>query len=475
MPHRRRPQTFVDHAIAASINRPVSPVGGYVIATIAVVATATIRALFVTALLPWLLYVPVVLGCALVLGARPAAWALLLSAAIAATTIYVPGEAFLLSGPQWGASLVFLMVGGLVIIVGQQLRMAFARADALAVEYERALQVAEETRDQLAEREGFLSGILSSSSDCIKVLDLEGRLRFMSDGGQQVMEVIDFGSIDGCPWASFWEGSGKASAQEAVAAAQAGKSHNFTNQAPTMAGNMRWWDVAVSPILGADGKPERILSVSRDVTASRAADDQVKLLNAELGHRLKNTLALVQAITSQTLKDGSDLSSARETLIDRLVALGHGADILTASSWDAAEIGSLARSVLAAQPLERIAINGPQIRLSSRLALSLSLALHELATNAVKYGALSNETGQVHLNWDLFSAGEPETVRMRLTWTETGGPEVAQPERKGFGSLLIGRALASNFKGTSTIDYNPAGIVFTLDAPLAALNEIEHG
>ena len=467
----------MDRLLAASINRPVRPVTAYVLTTVAIIAAAVVRAVFITVLVPWLLFIPVVLGCALAFGARPAAWGLALAAVLAAVSIHIPGEPYLLTSSQWAASLLFLLIGAFLVVIGQQLRNAFARADTLATEYGRALEISEERRERLAEREGFLSGILSSSSDCIKVLDLDGRLRFMSEGGQQVMEVADFGAIDGCPWESFWQGPANALARDAVDAARRGEPSSFTDRAATMAGNVRWWDVAVSPIFGADGQPERILSVSRDVTVTKTADEQVRLLNGELGHRLKNTLALVQAIASQTLKDGVEIADAREKLIQRLVALGRGADILTANSWEAADLKAVAQSVLAPhfEDPARLEIGGPDVRLSSRLGLSLSLALHELATNAAKYGALSNEAGKILLQWKIIAGDGPDGERLRLTWEEVGGPPVAEPTRKGFGTALIGRALSANFKGDAAMRYEPAGIVFVLDAPMATLNEVEHG
>jgi PAS domain S-box-containing protein len=117
----------------------------------------------------------------------------------------------------------------------------------------------------------FLESLLSASGDCIKVLDIEGNLIFMTDAGQRLMEVTDFGAIKGCPWPDFWHGIGNTEAKAAVAAAQAGGTGHFEGFATTMAGTPKWWDVTVTPIFGADGKPEKLLSVSRDITASHTA------------------------------------------------------------------------------------------------------------------------------------------------------------------------------------------------------------
>ncbi len=117
----------------------------------------------------------------------------------------------------------------------------------------------------------FLESLLAASGDCIKVLDLEGNLIFMTEAGQRIMEVADFGAIKGCPWPDFWKGIGNTEAKAAVVAAQAGGTGHFEGFATTMAGTPKWWDVTVTPIFGLDGKPEKLLSISRDITAAHAA------------------------------------------------------------------------------------------------------------------------------------------------------------------------------------------------------------
>jgi PAS domain-containing protein len=123
-------------------------------------------------------------------------------------------------------------------------------------------QSAEELRSQAE----FTTRILASSSDCIKVLDLDAKLQFMSAGGQVVMEVDDFEAIRGCSWPEFWSGEGRVAAEAAVAAAKAGREGRFQGLTPTAKGTPKWWDVVVTPVNGADGRPERLLSVSRDIT-----------------------------------------------------------------------------------------------------------------------------------------------------------------------------------------------------------------
>ena len=157
----------------------------------------------------------------------------------------------------------------------QQLAEAERRADR---------PVAEEAHGTEAE---FLRSVLASSSDCIKVLDLDGRLVFMSEGGQRVMEVSDFNAIRGCPWPDFWQDQGNTDARAAVEAAKAGEAGHFQGAANTMAGTPRYWDVRVTPILGQDGRPQRLLSVSRDITAMRQAEAALRELNETLEQRVE--------------------------------------------------------------------------------------------------------------------------------------------------------------------------------------------
>ena len=138
----------------------------------------------------------------------------------------------------------------------------------------------------LRKSEAFNRRVLASSDDCIKVLDLDARLTFMSEGGQRVMEVSDFNAIEGCPWPEFWEGQGHLDAKAAVAAAKVGQSGQFQGHAPTMAGTPRYWDVRVTPILGEDGRPEKILSISRDITATWQAEEALRRLNESLEERV---------------------------------------------------------------------------------------------------------------------------------------------------------------------------------------------
>lgn len=308
-----------------------------------------------------------------------------------------------------------------------------------------------------------LRSILAASGDCIKILDLDGRLQFMSEGGKRVMEVVDFQKLKGCPWPDFWVGAGNREARQALATAIAGGSARFNGAANTAAGNPKYWDVHVSPILGEDGKPSHVLSISRDITeehkAAVALDEgaaRQEMLTRELEHRIKNTLTTVSAIANQTLQ-GDQYAEVRHALTSRLIALGQVHDILTRGSWVGAPITDVVEGALAPHRTreKRIHASGPPIALEARQALSLALAVHELATNALKYGALSTPSGKVDVSW---SNGDSAHPGFRFTWEESGGPVVSPPTRKGFGSRLIERVVASDFGGNVQMLYRPEGI-----------------
>jgi PAS domain S-box-containing protein len=562
----RRPGALVRAGV------PVLVVGGI----------ALLRAAWFSEFAPWFLFTPAVVLIALLLGGAAGLWATLLSAAFAGAVLLAVPPVGALSLTQSAASAVFVITtAGLVGLV-VALRHALIEAEASHAALSRSAAAA-------TEREAFVTSVLASSTDCIKVLDLDGRLTFMSEGGQRVMEVSDFNAIRGCPWPDFWTGQGHADAVAALAAARAGRARSFVGRARTLQGTPKWWHVAVSPIRNPDGSFDRILSVSRDITALRESEDardhfvrlaenstdfigmartdggivylneaarrmvgldgadpaaltltdlvqpeqaalvatevlpaverdghwsgeltfrhfrtgapipvlsslfpvtdgegrmvgtgtvtrdfrarkqaeeELRLLNGELAHRLKNVLAVVQSVTRQTLRSATDMGQASEDLSARLVALGTAADVLTHASWRSADLRELVEGALGphAEIGGRIRLAGPPLTLQPQVAVALALALHELATNASKYGALSNDAGFVDVGWHV--RGEGEGARFRLDWREQGGPPVTAPTRRGFGTTLIERSLRSYFGGTAEIAYRPDGLVFALDAPL---------
>ena len=187
------------------------------------------------------------------------------------------------------------------------------------------------------------------------------------------------------------------------------------------------------------------------------------LLIHELNHRVKNTLAIVQAIAHQSFKGEALSISARRAFEGRLAALSAAHNLLTRQNWEGASIRQVLDEGLAAyRSSDRISLSGPDLPLGPKPAVSLAMAVHELATNAVKYGALSNEQGRIEIDWAV------EAGRLRWTWRERGGPNVARPQRRGFGSRMIERGLAAELRGEVRLDFAEDGLVCTLSSPLPA-------
>lgn len=311
----------------------------------------------------------------------------------------------------------------------------------------------------LRESEQFLRSVLGSSPDCVKVLNLEGQLEFMNDGGRLVMEIPAEHEVVGRNWQDFWEGIGKAELLKTLDVARSGLASAFQSYSNTFSGSRRYWDVRVTPMLNQKGQPERILAVSRDITYLKRIEDEREFLMGELSHRLGNAFSLVQSVIGQTLRRAISLEEARESLSGRIRALANAQSILTKSIAGDMNIQDVVEAALLPHRTGegRFRISGPAANINGRQGLGLSLALHELATNATKYGALSDNNGKVSVHWSVAPSG-----LLEFSWQETDGPLVNPPKRSGFGSVLIETVVSAYFDGSAKLQYLPKGIEFQL-------------
>ncbi|UVF21605.1 PAS domain S-box protein [Microvirga terrae] len=220
----------------------------------------------------------------------------------------------------------------------------------------------------------------------------------------------------------------------------------------------------------ADGAPQiKATGIAFDITERKRWEEHQRLLINELNHRVKNTLATVQAMAAQSLRQlGEESRPKLQSFEDRLFALARAHDVLTRENWEGAEIRQIIDEVV--EPYARgnpgrFGIEGPRLRLSPPQALTIAMAVHELATNAAKYGALSIPAGSVTIVWAVTLDSMP---RVALRWQESNGPPVAPPTRRGFGTRLIERGLAQDLGGSVRLSYEPAGIVCTMNVPLNA-------
>jgi PAS domain S-box-containing protein len=222
-------------------------------------------------------------------------------------------------------------------------------------------------------------------------------------------------------------------------------------------------------VTGEDGAVSiKAMGVAFEITERKLWEERQRLLINELNHRVKNTLATVQSIALQSFRrmDAATGSNVVTAFQDRLFALARAHDILTRDNWEGAELRDIVGEVIepyCRQSSGRCDIDGPRVRLTPSMALALSMAVHELATNAAKYGALSVSEGQVSISWSVIP-GEPR--QLILCWQERGGPPVVLPQRKGFGTRLIERSLAQELAGEVSLAYVPTGVVCTIKAPL---------
>ena len=230
-----------------------------------------------------------------------------------------------------------------------------------------------------------------------------------------------------------------------------------------------WTAVFISPVRDEGGDIVQYFASFVDLTKHKEDEAQSKMLIDELNHRVKNTLSTVQSIVWQTLRTPSDLKVIRDSIESRLFALSRSHDLLTREKWESAGLLDIVHDAL--EPFgvsggraDRIAVTGENIRFPPKSALALGIAFNELATNAVKYGALSNAAGSILIEWTMETT--PAGQRLLLNWKEKNGPPVTPPSHKGFGSRVIERGLAHELEGTIHLDYRPDGLVCTMDIPL---------
>ena len=226
-----------------------------------------------------------------------------------------------------------------------------------------------------------------------------------------------------------------------------------------------WASVYVTPVFDVGGRRVQYFA---SFIEHRYEEAHSKLIIAELTHRVKNTLATAQAIITQALGTNADRSTIRKMIESRLSALSRSHDLLAREDWRTAGLLEIINNTLEPfnvidQREDRIVVIGENLQFPPKETLALCLVFHELATNALKYGALSNGDGSVHIDWKLVPSAQG--LRLRLRWREVGGPPVKPPSHQGFGSRVISRGLAYELNGTGTFDYPPEGLVCEMDIP----------
>lgn len=226
-----------------------------------------------------------------------------------------------------------------------------------------------------------------------------------------------------------------------------------------------WRTLAITSVIGGVLLLVGLAFALRMATTIARGEMLHDLLIEELNHRVKNTLAILQSIAAQTFRSAT--RAERQTFEGRLGALAEAHNLLSTAKWQGSDLQDVINRVL--QPYrinnpDRVRMFGPPVPLSPRLAVVLSMIVHEIATNATKYGALSNDTGTVTLDWEILQ--ESSGKQLRLIWTEAGGPLVTAPVQRGFGSRLIERSARDQLGGSATVDFLPRGVVTTVTCAL---------
>jgi two-component sensor histidine kinase len=219
-----------------------------------------------------------------------------------------------------------------------------------------------------------------------------------------------------------------------------------------------------TPLRDSAGNVAGSVAAFMDITDRKQAEAQRDLLVAELSHRVKNTLATVISIAQQSFSRGQPADEARQSFQSRIRALAQTHSRLAEASWSGVSLETILLDELAPYRNEgNVRMSGPKVRLTPRCSLTLGMAIHELATNAAKYGALSSPAGSVRIAWEI----SPKDNQLAIRWVEIGGPAVAPPARSGFGRLLLERALASDLKGDVRLDFAESGLKCDIEIPVA--------
>lgn len=252
-----------------------------------------------------------------------------------------------------------------------------------------------------------------------------------------------------------------------IEAAFAGSDNDLEIRYRRKDGSEFWASLFVSPVRDEQGAIVQYFVSLVDLTKHKQDQAHCKMLIDELNHRVKNTLSTVQSIVVQALRTPSTPEAIRESIESRLFALARSHDLLTSDHWEGAGLHDLVDNALepfgvAGGRAERFVITGENVRLPPKATQTLAIAFHELATNAVKYGAFSNEAGSILISWSVAPGGK----RLILCWQERDGPPVTPPSRKGFGSWVLERGLAHELEGTVKLDYRPDGVACTIDIPM---------
>lgn len=322
--------------------------------------------------------------------------------------------------------------------------------------------------DTVSSRERYLEAIVQSAIDyAIISMDLDGLVTSWNEGARRVLGWTAEEMV-GRPATAFFTQEDREEGvpqREMTAALSKGRGSDERWHL-RKDGSIFWASGEMMALRSEDDTVMGFVKILRDRTQERDQADRQRLLMQELGHRMKNTISVVQSIATQSIRNATSLDDAAEKLQSRTSAYAKAHDILLQKDWVSATLAHVveaAKTNIGMEGSDRVKVCGPDVELEPQAALSFSLVLHELLTNASKYGALSNNKGHIEITWSIeVRAGKDFLIS---SWREIGGPPVNTPARKGFGSRLIASTLQSY--GDATVSYEATGVVVTTEMLLS--------
>ncbi|GGD03737.1 sensor histidine kinase [Aquisalinus flavus] len=318
----------------------------------------------------------------------------------------------------------------------------------------------------------LLRGIANVSGDMIAAIDTDFGFTFFNEAYRR--EYAHLWKLDIETGTNLLAGMAqwpeeREKARDVWQRALDGDAYTATMEFGPSAAEMRYYALRFAPIMDGDSITGAVHIIS-DITAQVRAENHREILIRELNHRVKNTLAMVQVMARQSFR-GSQHLQERERFEARLSNLASAHDMLTNTHWEYTSLDQVISSTMAGAGVDtnRVTAEGDHdLILGPEQAVSMSMALHELATNALKYGALSTETGRVSITWTV--NGDDDQA-YDIVWQEEGGPSVSEPDRAGFGTTMVRKALANDLQGDVELVYAPDGVICRISGPLSALQQ----
>jgi PAS domain S-box-containing protein len=318
--------------------------------------------------------------------------------------------------------------------------------------------------------EAHLAAIVSSSPSAILSLSPDGLIRSWNEAATQLFGYAAEEAV-GRPVSIIAPENARETFEKLYARVRAGATVHADVVRQHKDGSLIDVSVNVAPMYDDAGRLVGISSISRNIGERKARERHIEFLMRELAHRSKNLLAVVQAIAGQTARSSPNLQAFTRRFSERVAAMARSHDLLVARDWKGTPVKELVRAQLAPfadAGSARISVKGPDIELRSEAVQSLTLALHELATNAAKYGALSVPEGRVAIAWKVSGTSDRDR-RFNMRWHESNGPPVSEPDRKGFGHLVISDMVGRSLLGKVALDFAADGLAWSLDAPASAV------